>query len=86
MSRPMPRNGGRRLREWIAQAEGESDGRPWVVAFRANRTPWYAVQPLADYVEGLAPKKETARQMAKRGVPWAGIVAAFPSKPWAGDS
>lgn len=38
-----------RLPLWIAQAERECDGRPWVVAFRANRTPWYAALPLGAY-------------------------------------
>jgi Holliday junction resolvase len=40
--------------EAVAQAEAEADGRPAAVAFRRNRSGWYAVVPLADLAALLA--------------------------------
>lgn len=36
-----------RLPEWIEQARASCPaGRPWLIAWRRNRWPWFAVQPL----------------------------------------
>jgi Holliday junction resolvase len=38
---------------WIAQAENESVG-PWAIAFRRNRTKWYALTELERHVALVA--------------------------------
>lgn len=39
---------------YIRQAELDAEGKPWLVAMRRNRTPWYAVVPLEWLVQLLA--------------------------------
>lgn len=43
-----------RLPLWIAQAENEVTGEPFLVAFRRNHSPWYGVAPLDVIVNALA--------------------------------
>lgn len=43
-----------RLPLWVAQAEAECGGRPWVVCYRRSGEPWYAVTTLERHVTLVA--------------------------------
>lgn len=41
------------LPAWIKQAEQDSQGKPWFIPFRRNRSPWYVALRLEDLIELL---------------------------------
>lgn len=38
------------MRDWVAQAGGDSGGKPWVVFFRFNHGPWLVVTTATDFL------------------------------------
>ena len=34
------------LKDWMAQAEGDAGGKPWVIAWKRNHGPWMAIVKL----------------------------------------
>jgi Holliday junction resolvase len=56
-----------RLTEAIAQVERDRHGKPWVIAYRANRMPWLILQPFSqwhrDSLLVLGAKEERLRMM-----------------------
>jgi hypothetical protein len=40
-----------RFRDWLAQAEGDCKGKPWIIAWKRKFGPWLAVMKLDDLIE-----------------------------------
>jgi|GEM_PF-548160 len=40
-----------RFRDWLAQAEGDSGGKPWIIAWKRKFGPWLAVMKLEDLLD-----------------------------------
>lgn len=56
-----------RIRDWLAQAEGDANGKPWFIGWKRRRGPWLAVLKLEDLLALLreAPPAPTDPQRVK---------------------
>lgn len=64
-----------RIRDWLAQAEGDANGKPWFIAWKRNRGPWLAVLKLEDLLDAL---RET---LPPQGDPQGGKESIQPPTP-----
>jgi hypothetical protein len=49
------------MRDWVAQAEDDSKGKPWVITFRWNNGPWLYVgrmDLLFNFLRGIYPPED----------------------------